>query len=168
MAKKIMILSILGIIGLIVCFVAFNVRTTKTIPLMNSFYFGMTPREVTQQLGETFDIQHDVGSTGKTTYSYKIPVLEYEANVIFFFLDNERLTEVDIIWSTSSDDLYDRVHNVLYEFYSKSDQFFSKEHQNNDDSNVTTSLGIDDGTTGVYYSISRTDSSIIILCVDNS
>ena len=168
MAKKLLLLGIVVAMILVICFVLCSIREAKAIPLLHSVCFGMTPKQVMKQLGDYLDICQDIGGTDKTAYLYEISVLDCDATVTCFFLNDQHLTEVEIRWDVNRPDVYDRAYSCLYEYYSNNKNFFTKESQHPDEKYVRTLIGIDDGVTGLFYSFYSTDDYIIILCTDNS
>ena len=165
MAKKIPLFIVGAFVLAVICLLLFNVfevRIGKEIPLLRDVAFGQKPAQITRQLGDVIEFQDDIGDTGKTVYTYKTEVLGCDATVSCFFWKDRRLTELVIRLHESDDDLYDRVYACIRDHYSKHEDFFTKELQNPD--RIT--IGIDDGTAGIFYSIQRTDEFISIQCTE--
>lgn len=155
------------IVVVLLCFLWILRMNINTIPLLENVKFGSTPRQVTKQLGTYSDIQYDVAGTGKTAYTYKTTVLDAEATVTCYFLNNFRLVQASVVWDNYSDVLYDQVYDCLFYHYSSYKHFFV----NKDTLNAPRaefSIGIDNGVTGLVYSIYPTNDSLRVLCIDNS
>lgn len=146
----------------------FGMNHFKIIPLLNGVKYGMSPQRVEQKLTEPISIVHDVAGTGKVAYEYAVHTLGEDATVICYFLNNHDLVEVSICWSNYSDDLYDLIYEKLYQFYSDSKFFFEQHHFDSSGKHVRTSIGIDNGITGLHYTIFLDTESLIVQCVINS
>ena len=92
----------------------------------------------------------------------------HDAYVICWFLDDKNLTEVSVRWSEQDTALFEQVYNCLYEYYSSHKDFFVKDTMESDELNGRVSIGIDNGATGLFYSIQTAEDGLYILCVDNS
>ena len=152
---------------LLFCLTVFYTDSAAAIPLLDGLRFGSTPKQVTRQLGESFEISHDAAGTGKTVYRYKTAVFGHEAVVTCYFLNNRRLTETSITWNTNNADLYNQIYTCLYDYYSGNKYFFEEDTQMIDTQSKIF-MGLDRGATGLYYTIISTTEFLTVQCVDNS
>lgn len=167
MRKKALPAGIAVIIILATCLSIHFFRSAKPILFLDNIHFGSSPRQVTRLLGEPLTVNHDVAGTGKTVYTYKATVLESEATVTCYFINNKQLSEVSLTWGENSINLYDRIYTCLYDHYSSNAHFFVKQDTSSANQ-IKTSIGIDNGVTGLFYTIHSVDTSITVLCIDNS
>lgn len=168
MKNRLLLCCIIAITIVLLCFVLCVRREKKSIPLFNDVSFGMTPTQVTRQLGAYFDFCQDTGGTNKTTYLYETKVLNNNAIVTCYFLNDKQLTEVSIKWNQNNQDLYENICACIYDHYSTHKHFFTKESHPYGEKYVRLLTGIDNGVTGFFYTIYRSDEYILISCIDNS
>ena len=173
MFKKILPYSVITLILIIIVSVIIGVfmrkiRDNKEIPLFTDMYFGMTPLQVNKQLGQYYDACLDDGISDKTSYSYQVKVLGYDAIVTCYFLNNKQLTDFTIKWNGNDDNISKQAYNCLYDFYSTNKDFFSEEKQYYNDKHATISIGIDNKITGIFYYIYHTDEYIMISGIEHS
>lgn len=152
---------------LIICGI-FAMLTQKNIPLADGLRFGMSPKQATKVLGEHIEVEFDAGGTGKSVYTYKAKVLDQDAVVTCYFLNDNQLTEVDFRWETSTKELYNQVYTCVYDHYHDKKDFFVKNENTSDSETKRTSLGIDNGVTGIFYTLYETSTSLEISCIDLS
>ena len=167
MTRKRMIVCavLLGI--LFVCVSAFHLMSAKEIPFLNGVRFGMSPKQAEKHLGECFEIYGEAEKGEKIARSYRTNVMGHDAYVICWFLDDKILTELSVNWSEQDTALFEQVYNCLYEYYSGHEDFFVKDTMESDELNGRVSIGIDNGATGLFYSIQTAEDGLYILCVNN-
>ena len=152
------------IVVLIIC-LFFTANTTKSIPLADGLRFGMSPKQAAKVLGEHCQVEYDAGTTGKNAYTYKAVVLDQEATVTCYFWNDRQLTEVVFLWESESAELSDQAYTCIYDHYHNKNDFFTKEDNDSNAETKRTSLGIDNGVTGIFYNLYETHTSLQISCL---
>ena len=164
--KKILLIFLIILVLFAVCFLLV-IGTRQYIPLIDGVFFGMSPKQAANVLGESCEVEYDAGSTGKNAYTYKTDVLGENATVVCYFLNDKKLTQVQIYWETDPANLHKQAYTHLYDHYHNNKSFFEKKDETNKEEKHT-SIGIDNGQTGIFYDIYETSTSLSISCVDLS
>ena len=168
MKKYLMIAFVVILLALLVIWVIPSADANKSIPLVDGLRFGMTPQQAEKVLGESCEVEQDIGGSGKNAYTYKTVVLGHEAVVTCYFLNDRQLTQVDFSWDINTAELYDRAYACILEQYRGDKNFFEKETGQPSPESKCVSLGVDDSVTGLFYHLYAFDTSLLITCVDNS
>lgn len=166
--KKSLMIFIPIILLLLVVLLTYVLRQNNQIPLIDGLRFGMSPKQAAKVLGEPCTIEHDAGNTGKSVYAYQSNVLGQAANVSCYFSNNRKLTEVSIRWENNSADLYEQAYTCLFSYYSNDKHFFVKEQDTVNTEEKHIALGLDDGTTGIFYNLYETSTSFSVSCIELS
>lgn len=162
--KKYYSLVLLAVLLFSIGFIAINIKNAKPIPLLEKFYFGISPKIVERQLGKPVDVKIEPGGSDKMVYSYDAIVLDEQAAVACFFQNDRKLTEVHLQWNNNSTELYERIYACLFARFNNHKDFFIKKA----DDKSKTVIGIDNGISGLFFSIYLETDCIRVICVDNS
>lgn len=173
MIKKVCLIIFAAILAFSLVAVVWNARDStemKILPLLanHSIYWGMSPTQLNKQLGSHTNVISSYCDTDKTVYTYKTTVLGYNATMICYFVNNRQLTQVDIEWDAEVNDLFETVFDCLLSFYCANEDFFCKPKEYIDKDSFKASIGIDNGITGVFYSIYGTNEKLQISCINNA
>ena len=146
------------------CFLFYD-RINNQIPIIDGMFFNMSPKQAEKILGKHFEMECDIDVTGKYIYSYKATVLDKEATVICFFVNDKKLTDMYIRWDSDFDGIRAQARDCIYDYYHKHRYFF--ERQSTPVSSVETciSMGIDNGNIGTFYDIYETHELLSISCI---
>ena len=166
--KKNLIIAIPIVLFLLVVLLTCIMKKNNQIPLIDGLRFGMSPKQATKVLGDYYNIEYHAGDTGKSVYTYKTKVLGQDATAICYFSNNRKLTEMSICWDGNSGELYDQAYTSLFDHYSNDKHFFVKENDAVNQEEKHVSLGLDNGTTGVFYHLYKTNTAFIISCIELS
>lgn len=162
--KKWIIYFFLAIILLAISLNWISVKKSKPIPLLEDVYFGMSPKAVEKQLGGSSEISRDITSSDKTIYIYNAVIQGQDATITCFFQNDRKLTEVHLRWNSNSPELFDWVYSCLFECFSDKKDFFVK----SSDEPGRIDIGLDNGVTGLFFSVYSDKNCINVICVDNS
>lgn len=166
MKKAFLIVPAIVILVLIGLFL-FNGNEEKPIPLVDNLCFGMSPEQVSDVLGERIPpTPLDVAITELNAYEYRAEVLGTEASIFCYFWKDRYLTQVYILWETDSDIIFDEAYRILYEHFSQEEDFFEHTDDPARGEKERLSIGVDDGATGQFFKIIRTEDSVMVLGTD--
>ena len=149
------------------CLSYFYQRSSGNIPMLNEYRlkYGSSPSYVKKQLGEALKIIEDICDTNQTAYEYNAELLNHNASITCYFIENRKLIQVDIKWTLDSSDmakeLCSKAESILIEAYASEDDYFYKSAEN------YVSLGKNNGATGVFYKITIEENILFISCIDN-
>ena len=160
MKKKILAISLSVILSVMLLFII-GTQFKKPIPLAEGLHWGMSPLQTTRLLGDAYEISRNTGDTPNTCYHYRAIILEQEAEITCFFWKNIMLTQIHIRWDGNTSEIFTQAYNSLYSYYQSDEDFYIN---TKDDHQI--SMGIDNGATGLFYTIKKEDTSVTIVCVD--
>lgn len=161
---------VLCVVILIFCLglLLFNVIFNKPIPIVDGLSFGVSPRKTERLFGAYYEKQSNIGDTGKTDYVYKAELLGSDAIITCSFIEDKKLSDVNIQWDNCEDALFQNVYSKLYSYYGKKEHFFVKTEEDDQKGNIRIKMGIDNGVTGVFFTLIKNGTSVMVYCVDNS
>ena len=166
--KRIIVLGVLFICLLIASLHIYHVAFYKPIPLVDGLSFGVSPQRTKSLFGAHFEKEENTCDTGKNTYAYHAKILGHNATVSCSFMNNKELSDVQIEWNNCDDALFQDVYSNLYSYYSKKESFFENTDEAEQKGNVRVTIGIDNGETGLFYTIEKRGKTVTVYCVDNS
>ena len=130
--KYIIIFFVILTFAFIVCLTIFQ-KAERKIPLFNDnpIYFGDTPNAVQKKIGAPSRVTADVCDTNKTAYDFTATILNNDASVVCYFVEDKRLAEVTIHWyltdKVSAEALFLKAETLLTNTYSSKNNFFKNE-----------------------------------------
>ena len=143
-------------------------KSTKPIPLVDGLSFGVSPQRTKALLGAPLETEENAYDTGKTAYTYQAEVLGQEAKVSCLFLDGKELTDVQINWENCDDNLFQDICAALNDYYSQKANFFQRTEETDVRGSTCITMGIDNGATGIFYTITKTGKTVFLSCIDLS
>lgn len=166
--KRIIVFFIILICLFIMSLLIYHAVFYKPIPLVDGLAFGISPQRANSLFGAYDQKEDNTCNTGKNTYDYQTNVLGREAKISCFFLNDKELTDFHIEWINCDDSLFQDVYSSLYSHYSQKADFFEKTEESDQRGNSRITIGIDNGVTGIFYTIVKTGNTVTLSCVDNS
>lgn len=152
------------LIAVVTAVIVFAINTDNRIPLIDGLRFDMSPKQAAKILGQPCSIQQDVKE--KMEYTFKTDVLGKEATVRCYFLKDRRLTDVYIYWEKNFEGLHQSAYDSLYDHYHDKKYFFGGCGAQLNTAEKHSSIGTDNGSTGMFYDIYETDSKLHISCIN--
>ena len=167
--KKIMYIMVFAFSAvLLIAFLCILGRPKKTIPLVDGLYWDASPKQVSQILGDSNKIIVNSCDTGKNEYQYKTRIFGEEATIVCFFLNENCITDIYITWDNCSPTVYEKVYECLYSYYCNNKYFFVEEGEEIKNDYSYCRIGTNNGTTGIFYEIKKTDTVVSVTCINNS
>lgn len=167
-STKIIALTILCIGLVLVGLHLLQVIVYKPIPLVDGLSFGVTPKRTKILFGIPLKTEQNTCDTGKTAYTYQTEVLGQEAKVSCLFLDDKKLTDVQINWVNCDDALFQDVCAALHDYYSQKANFFQRTEETDVHGSTCITIGIDNDASGIFYTITKTGKTVSLSCIDLS
>ena len=164
--KKVSIIAIVALVVIIPLLIfVFSGKGNIPIPLVEGLSWKSTPKQTAQLLGEPLEEWLDTNVTGKNIYVYRANVLGHEASVRVFFAKNKTLTDLYFTWENCDEDFSDQVYECIYSYCSKDKNFYVEESDYPPNYEKNISMGINNGATGIYYSIEQEGTTVRVICI---
>ena len=159
--KKVSIIAIIVLVVVIPLLIfVFSGNGNIPIPLVEGLSWKSTPKQTAQLLGEPVEEWLDSNVTGKNIYVYSANVLGHKASVEVFFLNDKEPTNIYFTWEHCDEDFFDQVYECIYSYCSNDKNFYIKEYNKKD-----VLLGINNGATGIYYTIKQNGTTVEVICI---
>ena len=107
----------------------------------------------------------DQSDKRKNIYVNSAHVLGLEASVEVFFADNKTLTDLYFTWENCGVAFSDQVYECIYSYCSKDKNFYVKESDYPPNYEKNISMGINNGATGIHYSIKQEGTTVRVICI---
>lgn len=168
MKKKMIIAGIIFLCLFILGLCLYHGLCYKPIPLVDGLFFGVSPQRTNALFGTYIEKEENTCDTGKNTYDYQTVILGQEAQVSCSFLNDKKLSDVSITWHDCDEAFFQQVYSTLYSYYRPKNNFFENTEEMNQKGTSRITIGLNNGTTGIFYTITKSGTTVTITCIDNS
>ena len=164
--KKVSVIAIIVLVVVIPLLIfVFSGKGNIPIPLVEGLSWKSTPKQTAQLLGEPVEEWLDSNVTGKNIYVYSANVLGHKASVEVFFLNDKEPTNIYFTWEHCDENFFDQVYECIYSYCSKDKSFYIKESNNPHSDEKRVVMGINNGATGISYTIKQNGTTIEVICI---
>lgn len=132
--------------------------------------FNDSPKAVTSKLSGSCIEKEKLASSNQTVYTYETDYMDTSAKMSCFFFNDNHLSEVDVMVQSKGVEqtaaLFERIKEIIQESYKNDDSFVCRDIVFYDENTYSLSLGVEEGSVGIDYTILVKDNTLCITCVD--
>ncbi len=169
---KLIVLVFIAIIVVSIVSVCLFAKSAFATPvgILDGVTYDMTPKDLENAIGTPNNVADYMDLSAETVYSYTVDVDGIPTQMSFSFQDGKKLASVDAYVAADgeidSDAIFENWRSKLYAEYQDEKNFFCKELHKNSDTDYGIELGIQNGATGIFCSVSVDESGVHLSCVN--
>ncbi len=143
------------------------------VPLLRQYAvcFGDSPQRALSKIQGELMYEKHLTYTDQTVYTYRMKVLDKDADVSFYFLDNRTLYEVDISYTNMNDEqlkeMFVRAKECIEAVLKDNPNYYCDNIEYIKENEYSLSLGQRKGAISISYMIIAKDNNLTIICIDN-
>lgn len=168
----VLLLVLLFIVGIVSTYRKYNMNSIK-YPILffkeNNICFGDSPKRIEAKIpGIVVKEKEDLSEGNLTYYTYEIVMLEKDARMECYYLNNKNLREMNIVFfgleNDEIDSLFVSIREMIIEEYKGNPDFFINDIIRRDKDWYYLSIGLNFGATDISYRLEVRGETLSVNC----